>query len=90
MLNCAHEPKTTLKISGRVLAFSFNSYLKIKVPKIIGLNPPPPPMLLHAFSRKVGPSSPLNSSKGGGGGFDIKGGQLFCPSMNAGSERFFS
>ena len=31
-------PKTTLKISGRVLAFPFNLYLKIKISKIIGLN----------------------------------------------------
>ena len=31
------DPKTPLKISGRVLAFHFNSYLKIKVSKIKGL-----------------------------------------------------
>ena len=36
-LNCAHGPKTTWKIWGRVLAFPFNSYLKIKISKIIGL-----------------------------------------------------
>ena len=35
--NCAHGPKTTLKKSGRVLAFPFNPYLIIKFSKIIGL-----------------------------------------------------
>ena len=33
----SHGPKTTLKKSGRVPAFHFNPYLKIKVSKIIGL-----------------------------------------------------
>ena len=28
--HCAHGPKTNLKMSGRVLAFPFNSYLKIE------------------------------------------------------------
>ena len=30
MGNIAHGPKTNLKMSGRVLAFPFNSYLKIE------------------------------------------------------------
>ena len=34
---------TSIKKSGRVLAFPFNPYLIIKVSKIIGLTPPPPP-----------------------------------------------
>ena len=33
--NCAHGPKTNLKMSGRVLAFPFNSYLKIEAAKQI-------------------------------------------------------
>ena len=35
----AQGPKTNLKISERVPAFPFNSYLKIKFFKIIGLTP---------------------------------------------------
>ena len=39
-----HGPKTSLKKSGRVLAFPFNPYFIIKISKIIGLNPPPSPL----------------------------------------------
>ena len=38
--HCAHGPKTTLKRLGCVLAYPFNSYLKIEVSKIRSLNPP--------------------------------------------------
>ena len=38
---------THLKKSGRVLPFLFNPYLIIKVSKIIALNPPPPPLIVH-------------------------------------------
>ena len=41
MQHCARGPKTTFKRLGCVLAYPFNSYLKIKVSKITGLNPPP-------------------------------------------------
>ena len=35
--HCAHGFKTSLKMSGRVLAFPFNSYLKFEFFKITGL-----------------------------------------------------
>ena len=35
-----YGPKTTLKMSGCVLAFPFNSFLIVKNSEIIGLSPP--------------------------------------------------
>ena len=52
-----------------------------------------PIMLLHAFSRKVGPRPLLLFPRGGGGGFEIKGGggggHFFCPLMNASANFAF-
>ena len=61
--HCANGPKTTLKMSGHVLAFPFNSYIKNRIFQNYRPDPPPPPPKCQKFSFKILSSNLHDMSK---------------------------